>query len=99
MIKNLINRRIGIPNFAIVNIENNKATEKQIKKFGEILNKLNNKQEVIACPELKINVKFIDNEFKKYICDTSPTKLQKIIRYLPHKLSIWWFELTGGLKK
>ena len=29
----------------------------------------------------------------------SPTKLQRIIRWLPHKLSIWWFELTGGLKK
>ncbi len=22
-----------------------------------------------------------------------------IIRWLPHKLSIWWLELTGGLKK
>jgi len=31
--------------------------------------------------------------------ETSPTKLQRIIRWLPHRLDIWWFELSGGLKK
>ncbi len=29
----------------------------------------------------------------------NPTKFQRIIRYLPHKISIWWFEFRGGIKK
>ena len=31
--------------------------------------------------------------------DRSPTRFQRIIRYLPHKIDIFLFELFGGLKK
>lgn len=45
------------------------------------------------------NLKPIGYVGEEPIVETNPSKVQRILRWLPHKIDIFLFELFGGLKK